>query len=89
MLAHLRPADLVAVLNSVLSNLRYRTDRLPVEDALKRAGLIHSDHNPHRANVSDDVMLSLRYMEPGHHHDLIDPIDEPSAPWWSSADVDC
>ncbi len=43
------------------------TDRHRHADAaLKRAGILYSDHGPHHVSVSDDVLYSLRYRDDTH-----------------------
>ncbi len=44
----------------------FREDHQHAEHILKQTGLVHSNHGPHHARVSKDVMFSLRYCDDQH-----------------------
>ncbi len=61
--------------------------RRHAEAALKRAGILYSDHGPHHAEVSDDVLYSLRYRDDTHiAHELGEHII-PSEPWFPNVEL--
>jgi hypothetical protein len=58
---------LVAALTaSVHDYLAFRQDHLYVEQSLKDAGFIRCHNGPHRIEVSDDILFSLRYRDDTH-----------------------
>jgi hypothetical protein len=48
--------------------LSQRQDHLDAERDLKRAGLIHAEHGPHRPEAHVDVLYSLRYWNTPDEH---------------------
>jgi hypothetical protein len=48
--------------------LTHRQDHLDAEQDLKRNGLIHTEHGPHRPEAHVDVLYSLRYCNTPEDH---------------------